>query len=149
MEPEIPANTGNIARLCAGVGCPLHLIGTLGFRMNDKEFRRAGLDYWDSVKMSRHANFDAFLAEVGPPRLFFFSTRGRKNYMDEVYEPGDAFVFGSESTGLPDDLIARHSDKVLCIPMRAESVRSLNLANAVSVVVYEALGQWHRRGLFT
>ncbi|MBA4388685.1 MAG: tRNA (uridine(34)/cytosine(34)/5-carboxymethylaminomethyluridine(34)-2'-O)-methyltransferase TrmL [Verrucomicrobia bacterium] len=141
VEPEIPANTGNIARLCAGVGSPLHLVGQLGFRVNDKDLKRAGLDYWDSVDLSRHVNFEAFVRDVSPPRMYFFSTRGRRNYMDVEYQPGDALVFGSEQTGLADELVEAERERVLCIPMKADAVRSLNLANAVSIVLYEALRQ--------
>lgn len=141
VEPEIPSNTGNISRLCAGAGSPLHLVGTLGFRISDKDVKRAGLDYWDSVKLSRHASYEAFISEVAPPRVFMFSTRGARSYLDVRYQPGDALVFGSETSGLPAELVRANEDHVLCIPLQPSAVRSLNLSNAVAVVLYEALRQ--------
>lgn len=141
IEPEIPPNTGNIARLCAATGSVLHLVGPLGFRLTDSALRRAGLDYWDSVDLRRHANFDAFCAAVAPARLLFFSTAAPASYLDARYRPGDALVFGSESRGLPDELLAAHPDSVFAIPVRPDRVRSLNLATAAGIVLYEALRQ--------
>lgn len=141
LEPEIPPNTGNIARLCAATGTPLHLIGRLGFRLHDAALKRAGLDYWDSVTLHRHAGMDAFFQAHPPARCFFFSTRAAKSHLEAAYRPGDALVFGCESKGLPDDLLDAYPDAVLGIPMRAEHVRSLNLATAVGIVLYEALRQ--------
>ncbi len=141
LEPEIPPNTGNIARLCAATGTPLHLIGRLGFHLHDAALKRAGLDYWDSVIVRRHAEMDAFLQAIPPSRCFFFSTRGRKPYLDAAFQPGDALVFGCESRGLPDALLDAHPEAVLGVPMRTDHVRSLNLSTTVAVVLYEALRQ--------
>jgi len=141
VEPEIPPNTGNIARLCAATQTPLILVGNLGFRMTDAHVRRAGLDYWDSVDIVRHQTLSDFETSLANQRAFFFSTRARAAYSDAAYRPGDVLVFGSESKGLPDDLLDRHSGKVLTIPMHTEHVRSLNLATSVGIVLYEALRQ--------
>ena len=141
VEPDIPPNTGNIARLCAGTGARLHLIEPLGFRLTDQALKRAGLDYWDAVTIQRHACLDAFFADVAPSRYFLFSTKGRKNYTEMQYHPGDALIFGSETRGLPAALIERCADQTLTIPMRRDAVRSINLSNAVAIVLYEALRQ--------
>jgi tRNA (cytidine/uridine-2'-O-)-methyltransferase len=141
VEPEIPPNTGNIARLCAATGSPLHLIGTLGFRLDDRSLKRAGLDYWDAVTLHRHAGWKAFLETAKPTRLHFFSARGKRLYTDVRYAPGDVLVFGSESRGLPEEILTGHRDELLAIPVRSEGVRSLNLATAVGIALYEALRQ--------
>lgn len=141
VEPEIPPNTGNIARLCAATGSPLHLVGPLGFRLTDRELKRAGLDYWESVRMFRHTSFEPFKKAVEPARLFFFSARGERSYLDVKYHPGDVLVFGGESRGLPEEILKAHSENVLAIPISGEAVRSLNLATAVGIVLYEALRQ--------
>lgn len=141
VEPEIPPNTGNIARLCAATGSALHLVEPLGFRLTDRHLRRAGLDYWPHVELHRHADFARFLEEVRPPRLFLFSTAGATAYTDAAFQPGDALVFGSESRGLPAALLEAHRDRVLGIPMQTRHVRSLNLADSAAIVLYEALRQ--------
>lgn len=141
VEPEIPPNTGNIVRLCAATGTPLHLVGRLGFRLTDASLKRAGLDYWDSVDVRRHTNMDDFLQSVAPARCFFFSTAGKKSCYAARYQPGDILVFGSESKGLPRSLLDAHPENVLGIPMRTDHVRSLNLATAVAIVLFEALRQ--------
>ncbi|MBN2562805.1 MAG: tRNA (cytidine(34)-2'-O)-methyltransferase [Phycisphaerae bacterium] len=141
VEPDIPSNTGNIARTCAATGTPLHLIEPLGFRLTDKALKRAGLDYWDAVEMHRHVDFQTFLEKVKPPRFFCFSTRGAKAYTDVEYRPGDALVFGSETRGLNEELLRAHPGELLAIPMKEGTVRSLNLATAVGIVLYEALRQ--------
>ncbi|MCU0858954.1 MAG: tRNA (cytidine(34)-2'-O)-methyltransferase [Pontiellaceae bacterium] len=144
VEPEIPQNTGNIARLCAATGTVLHLIEPLGFRLTDREVKRAGLDYWDSVEIHRHASLTAFhQSEFGirQSKMLYFSTCGEKSYTEAGYRPGDCLIFGSESNGLPLELLAAHPDDVYNIPMQLEHVRSLNLANAASIVLYEALRQ--------
>lgn len=146
VEPEIPPNTGNIARLCAATGAPLHLIGRLGFHLHDAALRRAGLDYWDAVTITRHAGLEAFFRVIPAERCYFFSTRGRKSHLDAVIRPGDALVFGCESRGLPDALLDAHPDAVLGIPMRTENVRSLNLSSAVAVALYEALRRMQPQG---
>lgn len=141
VEPEIPPNTGNIARLCAATGTRLHLVEPLGFQLTDKAMKRAGLDYWDSVDVSRHIHFEAFLETENPQRMFFFSTSGPKNYTDEKFQPGDYLVFGRESKGLPMDLLEKYAKNILNIPMQLDHVRSLNLSNCASIVLYETLRQ--------
>lgn len=141
VEPEIPPNTGNIARLCAATGSTLHLVGQLGFRLTDRELKRAGLDYWKSVDMVRHKDFESFLSAVKPESFHLFSARGKRSYLDVSFKPGEALVFGGESRGLPGDIMKDHSDKILAIPMKNDAVRSLNLATAVGIVLYEALRQ--------
>jgi tRNA (cytidine/uridine-2'-O-)-methyltransferase len=141
VEPEIPPNTGNIARLCAATGSPLHLVEPLGFRLNDRELRRAGLDYWDAVSVTRHDDFAAFRETMAGRRTLLFSTKGRRLYTDFAYEPGDVLVFGSETRGLPAALLEQHAEDVLTLPMRRDNVRSLNLATAAGIVLYEALRQ--------
>lgn len=144
VEPDIPQNTGNIARLCAATGTTLNLIEPLGFQLTDKLVKRAGLDYWDSVNVNRHSSLDAFLNSKPATRnskLLFFSTNGAKNYTEANYQPGDCLIFGSESKGLPMELLEAHPDDVYNIPIQLDHVRSLNLANAASIVLYEALRQ--------
>ncbi len=146
VEPEIPPNTGNIARLCAATCCPLHLVGKLGFSIDEHAVRRAGLDYWHLVEVHTHPDLEsarAGIRAVTPrePRLWFFSGKATRSYLDVDFSFGDAFVFGKESTGLPDSLLEQHPDSVVGIPTLGP-VRSLNLANAVAIVVFEAL----RRG---
>ena len=143
FEPEIPPNTGNIIRLCANTGCQLHLIQPLGFGWDDKRLRRAGLDYHEFANIKHHANYDAFLSSENPQRLFALTTKGTPAHSAVSYQDNDFLVFGPETRGLPayilDNLPARHKIR---IPMLAES-RSMNLSNAVSVVVYEA---WRQLG---
>jgi len=141
VEPEIPPNTGNIARLCAATGTALHLVGPTGFRLNNSALRRAGLDYWASVDLHQHSALELFMREISGKRFFLFSTSGRKSYAAVAYRPGDYLVFGNESRGLPDDLLALYPDLVLGIPMMGENVRSLNLATTAGIVLYEALRQ--------
>ncbi len=141
VEPEIPPNTGNIARLCAATGSKLHLVGPLGFRLTDRELKRAGLDYWEAVDMVRHDDFDSFLASVKPVRFFLFSARGTLSYLDVSFRQGDALVFGGESRGLPDEVMKKHAGNMLAIPIKNDAVRSLNLATAAGIVLYEALRQ--------
>jgi tRNA (cytidine/uridine-2'-O-)-methyltransferase len=139
VEPEIPQNAGNIARLCAATGTPLHLIGPLGFRITDRDLKRAGVDCWESVLVRRHRDFDSFLDSPDCGRVFLFSKKGERLYTSADYRPGDTLVFGSESRGLPEGLLRAHGDRVLAIPIRAGAVRSLNLATAVGIALYEAL----------
>jgi tRNA (cytidine/uridine-2'-O-)-methyltransferase len=144
VEPEIPPNTGNIARLCAATGSPLHLVGPLGFRIDEHSVRRAGVDYWHLVDVRRHSDFAAFLGtwskESANGHLHLFSALARASYLRAVYAPGDALVFGRESVGLPDALLRDHADRVVGIPTLG-AVRSLNLANAVGIALYESLRQ--------
>jgi tRNA (cytidine/uridine-2'-O-)-methyltransferase len=140
-EPEIPANTGNIGRLCVALGATLHLVGRLGFRLDDRSLRRAGVDYWQDVSVVRHVQLADFEASHCIERLFCFSARAKVPYTQIRYHPGDAFVFGGESHGLPPEILARHADRTLCIPIPTGKVRSLNLATAAGIVLYEALRQ--------
>ena len=140
-EPEIHPNAGNIARLCAANALPLHLVGNLGFRIDDRSVRRAGLDYWPFVDIRREADLDELTSALPHSRLFFFSARAKRLYTEIEYKPGDCLVFGPESTGFSPELLQRNPDSVLKIPMRTDNVRSLNLATAVGIAVYEALRQ--------
>jgi tRNA (cytidine/uridine-2'-O-)-methyltransferase len=144
VEPEIPPNTGNIARLSAATRSPLHLVGRLGFKIDEQSVRRAGVDYWHLVDVRQHIDFAQFLhafqAESPTGRLHLFSAVTEKSYLDAAYQPGDALVFGKESIGLPDELLEAHRDRVVGIPTLG-AVRSLNLANAVGIAVFEALRQ--------
>lgn len=141
VEPEIPPNTGNIARLCAATGTILHLVEPLGFRLTDAALRRAGLDYWEAVDIRRHGSWAEYLRQAPECRRHFFSTRGSRSLFDARIEPGDALVFGSESRGLPDAVLDGHPGAVVGIPMKGGSVRSLNLATAAGIALYEALRQ--------
>lgn len=142
VEPEIPPNTGNIARLTAAACSPLHLVGPLGFRVDDQAVRRAGLDYWPLVDLRRHHDFSHFLhafAKESPAgRLHVFDVSAERSVLDAEFRPGDALVFGKESVGLPPALLEAHRDRLVGIPM-AGAVRSLNLSNAVSIALFEAL----------
>ncbi|HBP22303.1 MAG TPA: tRNA (uridine(34)/cytosine(34)/5-carboxymethylaminomethyluridine(34)-2'-O)-methyltransferase TrmL [Planctomycetes bacterium] len=138
-EPKIPPNTGNIGRLCCAMGARLHLIEPLGFSTSDKACRRAGLDYWPHLDWRRHADYAAFRADLGERRLFALSTRGEQVYSEVRYQPGDAFLFGDELKGLPDEVFSQLIG--LRIPLRSEHVRSFNLANATAIVLSEAVRQ--------
>ena len=141
FQPEIPPNTGNVIRLCANSGCHLHLIEPLGFEMDDKRLRRAGLDYHEYATLQRHADLANCLESLGHPRVFAFTTKGSRPFHDASFEPGDAFLFGPESRGLPAEVLdALPAEQRLRLPMR-EGCRSLNLSNTVAVAVYEAWRQ--------
>jgi len=148
VEPEIPPNTGNIARLCAASSCPLHLVGPLGFRIDEQSVRRAGVDYWHLVDVRRHLDFSHFLHAFeketppgeSPGRLHLFTGMASKNYIEAEFAPGDALVFGKESVGLPEELVAQYPDRAVAIPTIG-AVRSLNLANAAGIAMWEALRQ--------
>ncbi len=141
-KPEIHPNTGNIARLCAANGIVLHLVGNLGFSIDDRSVRRAGLDYWPYVDLRRERDLNELRMSLGASRLFFFSARGERAYTAVEYRRGDCLVFGPESRGLPDQILSMNRENVLKIPMRTTHVRSLNLSAAVAVAVYEALRQF-------
>ena len=146
FQPEIPPNTGNIIRLCANTGSALHLIHPLGFELDDRRLRRAGLDYREFAVLREHASLQDFRDNVSPLRLWGVSTRGDCSYSDVAYQPGDAFLFGPETRGLPEALLQQlGAAQVVRLPMVAQS-RSLNLSNAVAVLVYEAWRQQHFRG---
>jgi tRNA (cytidine/uridine-2'-O-)-methyltransferase len=146
LEPEIPPNTGNVARLCAATGAALHLIGRLGFRLDDRSLRRAGVDYWNAVDLRRHDCLEDFERCWGAiqsrgGRLFCFTAHAALPYTRVAYREDDCLLFGGESRGLPQGLLHRHGERTLCIPMPAGRIRSLNLATAVGIALYEALRQ--------
>ena len=141
VEPEIPPNTGNIGRLCLATGAHLHLVKPLGFSIDDRALLRAGLDYWAEVKVTLWDSFDDLLASgVDKTRFFFLTTKATRTYWDERFRDGDFLVFGRETKGLPEPLLAANKDHCLTIPMPG-STRSLNLATAVGIVLYEAMRQ--------
>jgi tRNA (cytidine/uridine-2'-O-)-methyltransferase len=142
-EPEIPPNTGNIGRLCAATGTVLHLVGRLGFRLDDRHLRRAGLDYWSHVEIRQHATIEAFESVLAGSRIIPVSAKVERPYSRERYRDGDCLLFGSESKGLPSTVLSRFAAAAVTIPMPAGRVRSLNLATAVGIVLYEALRQLH------
>jgi len=139
IEPEIPPNTGNVARLCAATGCALHLIEPLGFRIDDRALKRAGLDYWSAVRVVVHASLDAFLATFPLERCWWIETSGAQSYASATFTYGDALVFGKETGAIPAALLAAHAQRTLRIPMRGEAVRSINLSTSVGIVTYAAL----------
>jgi tRNA (cytidine/uridine-2'-O-)-methyltransferase len=140
-EPEIPANTGNIIRLCANAGAQLHLIKPLGFELDDKKLRRAGLDYHEWVAVKVHASLNAFIETVKPERIFALTTKGKQMVSEVVFQAQDAFLFGPETRGLPENILTDIGvSRCLYLPMQAES-RSLNLSNTVAIVLYEAWRQ--------
>ena len=141
VEPEIPPNTGNIARLCAATNVALHIVGVTGFRMDDRALRRAGLDYWPEVQLSRHANLAELHQALPAARFVYLTTKADRVYTDWSFQPADCLVFGPETRGLPEDLLRRNWDNCLRIPIFNPRVRSLNLATAVGIVLYEALRQ--------
>jgi tRNA (cytidine/uridine-2'-O-)-methyltransferase len=141
VEPEIPQNTGNIARLCAATSTPLHIVGATGFRLDDKAVRRAGLDYWDEVDLNRHPNLPALTGVLTDSRLIYFTTKAERSYLDWEFTENDCLVFGRETRGLPVELLRANWDRCLKIPILNPKVRSLNLANSVAIVLYEALRQ--------
>ncbi len=140
-HPEIPQNTGNIARTCAATHIPLHLVEPLGFRLSDRYLKRAGLDYWPRVSLTVHARFEDLLQALGPVRMVYLSTHAPRPHFAFDFLPGDCLVFGSETGGLPGELLAAEPDRILKIPIDRSRVRSLNLATSVGVVVFEALRQ--------
>ena len=148
LEPEIPQNTGNIARTCAAAGIKLHLIEPLGFSLDDRYLKRAGLDYWDKVNVSIHKNLDEFLKTESPLDCFYVTTKGKKSHTDVSYSPDSYLFFGKETKGLPEKLLHDNYDRCIRIPMKKES-RSLNLSNSAAVIVYEALRQLDFPGLST
>ncbi len=140
VEPEIPQNTGNIARTCAAAGCRLHLVEPLGFQIDDAKLKRAGLDYWHFLDISYYSCLEDFFARNQGGRFYFFTTKATKNYCEVQYEDNCFLVFGKETAGLPEELLIQNEDTCVRIPMIADS-RSLNLSNSVAIAVYEALRQ--------
>lgn len=142
VEPEIPPNTGNVARLCAATHTPLHIVGATGFRLDDRAVRRAGLDYWPEVRLSRHHDLDALRAALPPEtRFVYLTTKAEQSYAEWAYTTDDCLVFGRETRGLPEELLRANWPNCVRIPMPNPKVRSLNLATAVAIVLYEALRQ--------
>ncbi|MBV8602675.1 MAG: tRNA (cytidine(34)-2'-O)-methyltransferase [Candidatus Eremiobacteraeota bacterium] len=141
VEPLIPPNTGNVARLCAATGCALHLVEPLGFSIDDRELKRAGLDYWEHVTVVVHRSLDDFLTAFSPERLWCVETSAKRRYDEAPYRFGDALLFGSETKGLPNALLERDPERVVGIPMREGTVRSLNLSTTVGIVAYAALAR--------
>lgn len=140
VEPEIPQNTGNIARTCAATGCTLHLVKPLGFEISDKYLKRAGLDYWQYVDVKIWDNIDALFAAYPGGNYYFFTTKGRHRHDEASYKKGDFLVFGKETKGLPEELLVEHEESCVRIPMLGD-LRSLNLSNSVAIAVYEGLRQ--------
>jgi tRNA (cytidine/uridine-2'-O-)-methyltransferase len=141
VEPEIPPNTGNVARLCAATRVPLHVVGVTGFRLDDRAVRRAGLDYWSEVELHRHRDMDALRESIPSARFVYLTTKAARPHTDWRYTSDDCLVFGRETRGLPEELLRAHWENCVTIPMLNPRVRSLNLATAVAVVLYEALRQ--------
>ena len=140
-RPEIHPNTGNIARLCAANGLPLHLVGELGFQIDDRSVRRAGLDYWPHVDLHREADLEEVRARLPESRFFYFSAHAKRSYTDVQYQKGDCLVFGPETKGLSPELLRENRDHALLIPMKTSNVRCLNLSSSVAIAAYEALRQ--------
>ncbi len=140
FEPEIPSNTGNIGRTCVATGTRLHLIEPLGFRLNEKAIQRAGMDYWRDLDVTTYLNYEDFLAKNPGAKIYMATTKARQIYADVQYEEDCYIMFGKESAGIPEEILVKHPDTAIRIPMN-ESIRSLNLANSVAIVLYEALRQ--------
>ena len=140
-EPEIPPNTGNIARLCAATNTDLHIVGVTGFRMDDRELRRSGLDYWQHVRLHRHVDLDELYSTLPSSRFVYLTTKTTKPYWEWKFEDTDCLVFGPETRGLPESVRLANADRCLTIPMANTDVRSLNLATSVGIVLYEAIRQ--------
>jgi tRNA (cytidine/uridine-2'-O-)-methyltransferase len=141
VEPEIPPNTGNVARLCAATGATLHLIEPLGFELSDKTLKRAGMDYWEQVTWKTWPSLNALQTEYPQGRFFYFTTKTSRLYTSMRYETGDFLVFGRETKGLPEPLLAAHPDQCVKLPMPNPAARSLNLATAVGIALYEGIRQ--------
>ncbi|KAF0247261.1 MAG: tRNA (cytidine/uridine-2'-O-)-methyltransferase [bacterium] len=141
FEPEIHPNTGNIARLCAATQTRLHLIEPLGFRVDERSIKRAGLDYWPYVDLHKHTNFATFQASMPTSRCWYFTTKTKRSYAEIDYHWGDALIFGPETSGLPKEILEANWSQSVTIPMLTTQVRSLNLATATAIVLYEALRQ--------
>ena len=141
VEPEIPPNTGNVARLCAAATVPLHIVGVTGFRLDDRAVRRAGLDYWPEVLLQKHPNLEHLYESLPGTRFLYLTTKADKNYAHWEFDANDCLVFGRETRGLPDHVLRSNWERCLTIPLRNPRVRSLNLATAVGIVLYEAIRQ--------
>ncbi len=139
-EPEIPSNTGNIGRTCVATGTRLHLIEPLGFRLNEKAIKRAGMDYWSDLDVTTYVNYEEFLEKNPGAKIYMATTKSRQTYTEVSYEPDCYIMFGKESAGIPEEILVKHPDTCVRIPMIGET-RSLNLSNSVAIVLYEALRQ--------
>jgi len=146
LEPEIPANTGNIGRTCVATGTVLHLIEPLGFRLDEKSIKRAGLDYWDKLDVRRYVNYQEFLDINKPKRIFMATTKAHKTYAQVEFLPDDYIMFGKESAGIPEEILVDNEETCIRIPMIGD-IRSLNLSNSVAIVLYESLRQQGFEGL--
>ena len=140
FQPEIPANTGNIGRTCVATGTKLHLIEPLGFQLNKKAIQRAGMDYWEHLEVTRYVNFDEFLMKNPDSRIYMATTKAKHTYTEVSYKENDYIMFGKESAGIPEEILVNHEKTCIRIPMMND-IRSLNLANSVAIVLYEALRQ--------
>ncbi len=147
-QPEIPSNTGNIGRTCVATGASLHLIDPLGFQLTEKNLKRAGMDYWPRLSVSRYINYEDFISRHEGRKIWYATTKARQTYADVSIGPDDFIMFGKESAGIPEEILAAHPDDCIRIPM-LEGERSLNLANSVAIVLYEALRQNGFPGLVT
>lgn len=148
VEPEIPANTGNVARTCAATGARLHLVKPFGFSLDDKHLKRAGLDYWNLLDITYYDSIDDFFEKTKGGKYFYFSTKALNRHTDAKYEDGCYLVFGKETRGLPESLLLKNRDNTVRIPM-IEEARSLNLSNSVAIAAYEVLRQWDYPELLT
>ena len=144
VEPEIPPNTGNIARLCGATFTDLHIVGVAGFRMDEKAVRRAGLDYWDDVNIHRHIELNDLYQKLPQSRFLYFTTKSTRSYADWNYQDDDCLIFGRETRGLPEELLSENEERCLTIPMPNAKIRSLNLATSVGIALYEAIRQISR-----
>ena len=142
VEPEIPQNTGNVARTCAATGARLHLVGPMGFKIDDKKLKRAGLDYWHYLDITYYDNLQDFFEQNADGNFFFYTTKGRHTHSDVTYPDNCYLLFGKETKGLPEELLIKNPERCVRIPMQGE-IRSLNLSNSVAIAVYEALRQWN------
>ncbi len=141
VEPEIPPNTGNIARLCGATFTELHIVGVIGFKMDERSVRRAGLDYWDDVVIRRHFEIADLYEKLPDSRFLYLTTKTKRSYTEWKFRDGDCLVFGRETRGLPEELLAENEERCLTIPMPNAKIRSINLATSVGIVLYEALRQ--------
>lgn len=146
LEPEIPANTGNIGRTCVATGSTLHLIEPLGFQLTEKNIKRAGMDYWKDLDVKRYINYEDFLEKNGHPRIYMATTKARRDYTQVTYERDAYIMFGKESAGIPEEILVENEETCVRIPMLKE-IRSLNLSNSVAIILYEALRQQGFEGL--
>ena len=147
-QPEIPANTGNIGRTCVATGSVLHLIEPLGFRLDEKSIKRAGMDYWDKLDVRRYINYEEFLERNPGAKIWMATTKARRSYCDVTFGPDDYIMFGKESAGIPEEILVDNESSCIRIPMN-EDIRSLNLSNSVAIVLYEALRQNDFAGMQT